>query len=220
MRECGELIFRHDHQRYDEISKSLGKQKLNQTREIFEKNLSSLKSDASRRGFEVHKAAQMEALSYHIKLLSHFTQTKLMRQEFGRITTLIDQIVSIVEDASIADVPEIKLGIVGQALTLLYNLSYDEEICSKLQAKNLTEICLKFRSSKDHLIFFTSEILYIMLKKKKFEDTSKSDLLSKVCLEYIDQSVEEPRQLYQNIKLDGLLKIVKSSCFFLICRTK
>ncbi|CAF5018683.1 unnamed protein product [Rotaria sp. Silwood1] len=51
-----------------------------------------------------------------------------------------------------------------------------------------------------------SQMLLIMLDKNTFEDIYEPHLLSKTCIEYIEWSLREPRQVYQGIKLHHLLK--------------
>jgi hypothetical protein len=172
-------------------------------------------SRPSRKGPEVDETARMEALSYHIKMLAHFTQTKSTRREFFG-TSIVDQILLVLQDKTLFDeeksVPDAKLAVVGQALILLYNLASEEEIASKIRRENILDICLKLRFFKDKIIHFASQILLIMLGNHVYEHIHKSDLLSKTSIEYIDKSVKEPKQLYQGIKLDGLLKNLQSIC--------
>jgi hypothetical protein len=167
----------------------------------------------SRRAPDNDESARMEALSYHIKMLTHFTQTQLTRREFLK-TSIIDQILSIVQDKTLFDeeksIPDAKLVVVGKALILLYNLMFEKEIASKLRQQNIMEICLKLRFSKDKTIHFASQILLITLDNNAYGNINKPDLLSKTSIEYIDKSVNEPKQLYQGIKLDGLLKNLRS----------
>lgn len=146
-------------------------------------------------------------------MITHFTQTRSMRQEFLRMP-ILDEILLILQDPLLFNdrghISDAKLGVVGQTLILLYNLVSEDEIYSKLNKETLLTICLKLSSSKDKLIHFASQILLIIFNKDAYDNINKPDLLSKTCIEYIDKSVKEPKQLYQGIKLNNLLKNVES----------
>lgn len=154
----------------------------------------------------------MTALSYHIKILNHFALIQSIRREFLSLP-IIDQILSILEDTSLIDpterIADAKIGVVEQSLKLLYNLGMDDDILPMLKMKNVVNICLKLRSVKDNIISFMSQILLITLNEKEFSNIHEPNVLSKISIEYIDKSVREPRQLYQGIKLNCLLKTLE-----------
>ena len=155
----------------------------------------------------------MAALSYHIKVLSHFALTKTLRNKFVSLQ-IIDRILSVLNNQLLIDnherIAEAKVEFVEQSLTLLYNLGFDEEIRSIFKQKNLFDTCLKLRRLKAKTIQFTSQILMITLDENSYDDIDQPNLLSKTFIEYIDRSVKGPRQSYQGIKLDRLLHSLES----------
>jgi hypothetical protein len=213
MRECPEFLFRHDYKRQDEVVDLLGQKMLGYTQTIFENHLSILIEEEGKRNIDKNRAARMEALSYHIKMLNHFAQIRSMRPEFSS-TSIIDEILLILQNRSLFDrngrINDVKLGAIGQSLTLLYNLSFEKTILFKLRTTDLFNVCLKLRDTKDKIIHFTSHILLIMLNHDQYDKINDIPLLSRTCIEYVDKSVKEPRLSYQSIKLDGLLKNLKS----------
>jgi hypothetical protein len=136
-----------------------------------------------------------------------------MRPEFSS-TSIIDEILLILQNRSLFDrngrINDVKLGAIGQSLTLLYNLSFEKTILFKLRTTDLFNVCLKLRDTKDKIIHFTSHILLTMLNHDQYDNINDIPLLSRTCIEYVDKSVKEPRLSYQSIKLDGLLKNLKS----------
>lgn len=158
-------------------------------------------------------AARMTALSYHIKILNHFALMQAIREEFLSLP-IIDQILSILEDKSLIDtsggIADDKIGVIEQSLKLLYNLGMEDKILTKLKDKNLFNVCLKLHFVKEKRINFISQLLLITLNEKVFDEIYEPHLLSKTCVEYIDKSVKEPRQLYQGIKLHCLLRNLES----------
>ncbi|CAF1367909.1 unnamed protein product [Rotaria sordida] len=209
MRECPEFLFRHDYEQRKDIANSLGKKMLEYTKTIFEQHLSILIGDEGKENVDETKAARMAALSYHIKILNHFSLIRSIRSEFLSLP-IINQILLILQDQSLIDsngrIADAKIEVVEQALILLYNLGMNNEILSMLRTKDIFNICLKLRLSKDKIIHFMSHFLLIMLNTSVYDDIYDPHLLSKTCIEYIDKSVKEPRQLYQGIKLHRLLK--------------
>ncbi|CAF2060015.1 unnamed protein product [Rotaria magnacalcarata] len=186
MRECPEFLFRHDYKRRKETADTLGKQNVDEI-----------------------KAARMTALSYHVKLLSHFALIRSIRKQIV-LLPIINQILSILEDQSLIDsrgrIDDAKIEIVAQSLILLYNLAVEDQVLAMLKTRNLMNICTKLRLVKDKIIHFMSQILMIMLDKKAYEDIYEPQSLSKTYVEYINRSITGPRQVYHGIKLHHLLK--------------
>ncbi|CAF3609168.1 unnamed protein product [Rotaria socialis] len=209
MRECPEFLFRHDYKRRKETADTLGRIMLEHTKIIFEQHLSILLGDEGKQNVDEIKAARMTALSYHVKLLSHFSLIRSIRKQIVSLP-IINQILSILEDQSLIDsrgrIDDAKIGIVAQSLILLYNLAVEDQVLEMLKTRNLMKICTKLRLVKDKIIHFMSQILMIMLDKKAYEDIYEPHSLSKTSVEYINRSIVGPRQVHQGIKLHHLLK--------------
>ncbi|CAF1358041.1 unnamed protein product [Rotaria sordida] len=209
MRECPEFLFRHDYKRRKEIANSLGRKMLEHTKTIFNQHLSILIGEEGKQPVDEMKAARMIALSYHIKVLNHFTLIRSIRKEFLSLS-IIEQILKILQDRSLTDrdqiVNEAKTAVVEQSLILLYSLGQEKEIIGILRKKNLFDICLKLRIVKDRIIRFVSQILLTLLDKDAHKHIHEPHSLSKTCIEYIDKAVKETRKSYQGIKLHRLLK--------------
>ncbi|CAF1313171.1 unnamed protein product [Rotaria sp. Silwood1] len=209
MRECPEFLIRHDYKRRKDIANTLGRTMLENTETIFKQHLSILIGDEGKQNIDDTRAVCITALSYHIKLLNHFALIRSIRKEILSLP-IVNQILSVLEDQSLLDtrgrIDDAKIGMVAQSLTLLYNLGVEPEILTTFKAKNLSNICLKLRVVKDKIIHLMSQMLLIMLDKNTFEDIYEPHLLSKTCIEYIEWSLREPRQVYQGIKLHHLLK--------------
>ncbi|CAF1590671.1 unnamed protein product [Rotaria magnacalcarata] len=209
MRECPEFLFRHDYKRRKETADTLGRIMLEHTEIIFEQHLSILIGDEGKQNVDEIKAARMTALSYHVKLLSHFALIRSIRKQIV-LLPIINQILSILEDQSLIDsrgrIDDAKIEIVAQSLILLYNLAVEDQVLAMLKTRNLMNICTKLRLVKDKIIHFMSQILMIMLDKKAYEDIYEPQSLSKTYVEYINRSITGPRQVYHGIKLHHLLK--------------
>ncbi|CAF4545793.1 unnamed protein product [Rotaria sp. Silwood2] len=209
MRECPEFLFRHDYKRRKEIANSLGQKMLEHTKTIFNQHLSILIEEEGKQPVDEMKAARMTALSYHIKVLNHFTLIRSIRKEFLSLS-IIEQILKILQDRSLIDrdqiINEAKTAVVEQSLILLYSLGQEKEIIGILRKKNLFDICLKLRIVKDRIIRFISQILLTLLDKDAHKHIHEPYSLSKTSIEYVDKAVKETRKSYQGIKLHRLLK--------------
>jgi hypothetical protein len=157
--------------------------------------------------------ARIEALSYLVKLLNHFALTPSTRKEFLE-TTIIDEILSLLHHNTLLGSDGKIIGtsmvMVGQFLTLLYNLAFDKQILSTMKVKNVLAICLKMRSETDKTVQFTSQALSIMLDPNISDDIPQPNPLTKTYVEYMDKTVKEPRQPHQGVKLQGILKTLES----------
>ncbi|CAF3641336.1 unnamed protein product [Rotaria sp. Silwood1] len=205
---CSQFIIQHKFQEQEQVPHLLCETMINVTKPIIEQILTT----NDKENINDIKTAQMTALSHHIKMLNHFAMIRSIRKELLSLP-IIDQILSKLEDQSLFDnngsIANAKHEVIGQSLTLLYNLGVEDEIRSKLKHRNIFSICSKLRLIKDKTIHFMSHFLIIMLDLKTFNDVHEPHLLSKTCVEYIDKCVKEPRLSYEGIKLHRLLKHIE-----------
>ncbi len=103
-------------------------------------------------------------------------------------------------------------GIVGQCLTLLYNLAFDKRILIILRDRNVAKICDELDSySSDKTMKFAARSLKVLLDWDfEVEDTYALYNLTRILVEYISRSVKEPRQPYRGVRLNSVLKILES----------
>ena len=160
------------------------------------------------------KNARIEALIYYIKLLNHFTFIKSTRTLFSA-TSIIDQILSVVENeinmlGKWDSIDSAKIGIVGQCLTLLYNLAFDNRILIILRDRNVVEICDKLSFMNDKTITFAASSLKVLLDGN-FNEGGRYELyhLTGILVEYMSRSVKEPRQPYRGVRLNSVLKTLE-----------
>ncbi len=210
MRECPEFLMRHDYKRQNEIRPSLCKKMLLNTSIIFQEHLPFIIGNEN---IDDKKNARIEALQFHIKILNHLAIIPLTRKEFLN-TSIINQILLILEDEMLINnlgrIDNEKIRMVGQCLTLLYNLAFDNQILSILTTNNGRSICYKLRLVDDKIIQFTSQTLRVMFDSKTVDDLVNPHSLTKTYIEYIDRTVKEPRQPYQGVKLNCILKNLES----------
>lgn len=154
------------------------------------------------------KNAQIEALSLHIKLLSHFALTPTVRKNFFK-TTVIDQIFRILETETLINdnrrLINTYTGFVRESLTLLYNLAFDKEIIVLMKAKNLLSVCTRFSLEKDEVIQFTSQTLTVMLESRMLDELANPQGLCQIYVEHMSKSFKEPRRPYKGVKLRDTL---------------
>jgi hypothetical protein len=161
------------------------------------------------------ESARIEALMYYIKLLNHFTFVKSTRTLFSG-TPIIDQILSVIENEmymiiSWYQIDNTRTGIVGQCLTLLYNLAFDNRILIILRDRNVVEICDKLHSVSEKTITFAAKSLKVLLDwNLEDEDRDELDYFTGILVEYICRCVKEPRQPYRGVRLNSVLKILES----------
>ena len=224
MRECPEFIFRHNHRQYANIAESLGKKMLTHTTTIFHEHLPIYFRDYTsitrdRRGSKhdptANDTARIEALSYHIKILTHFSQTRLMRKEFLQ-TSIVDEMLRILTTVVIAPekfplIRDAQFAVIGQSLVFLFNLVAEDRIKNTLRNSHMENVCFQFGLYNDRIIHFSSQILCVILDKTYSRRINKPDALSKIAVEYIGRSVNEPTLLCQGIRLDGLLSSLEST---------
>jgi hypothetical protein len=239
MRECPEFLSRHDYKRQKEIATSLFQIMLKNAQTIFNQHLPVIIGDEGQSNIFLYlltcfcldddeknemKNARIEALSLHIKLLSHFALTPSVRKNF-LATPIIDQMFLILENETLIDsngrVTNTQIGIVREALTLLYNLAFEKEIIVIMKTKNLLSICTRFYLEKDEIVQFTSQTLTVMLESQMVDELVDPHALSKTYIEYMNKSSKEPRRPYQGVKLRGILQNLESKMkekFF--CKSK
>ena len=141
--------------------------------------------------------------------MNHFALTPSTRKEFLN-TEIINQILLILEDETLVDnagcIVGAKIGMVGQCLTFLYNLSFDNQILSNMRSSNVLNICLKMRLVNNKIIQFASQTLAVVLDTNIVDTIVEPHSLTKIYIEYMNKSVKEPRQPYQGVKLNCVLK--------------
>jgi hypothetical protein len=151
---------------------------------------------------------------YYIKLLNHFTFITATRTLFSA-KPIIDQILSIVENESEKidawdHIDNDKIGIVGQCLTLLYNLAFDNRILIILRDRNFVKICDRLSSESDKTIKFAAKSLKVLLDWNFEEDRYELGYLTGILVGYMSRSLKEPRQPYRGVRLNSILKILES----------
>ncbi|CAF3165864.1 unnamed protein product [Rotaria socialis] len=208
MRDCVEFLIRHDYKRQDEIASILCPNMLENAGLIFDQHLPILTENEDD---EETKNARIEALLYHIKLLSHLALAQSTRKDF-LTHAIIDKLLRFLGNKMLIDnahpIVNVKVVIVAQSLTLLYNLAFTKEILVIMKNKDVLGICLQWRLSKDKIIHFVSQALMILLDSNKIDEIIDPRSFTKFCIECMKKSAKEPRQAYQGIKLSGLLRIL------------
>ncbi|CAF1330516.1 unnamed protein product [Adineta steineri] len=206
MRECPEFLMRHDYKRQNEIRPSLSKTMLSRTAIIFAEYLPYVLSGADN---SEYKNARLEALTCHIKLLNHFALTPSIRQDFLS-TEIINQVLLVLQDQTLVDdverIPDVNIGMVRQCLTFLYNLSFNTRILIIMRTNNVLQICHKMRLVNDQIIQFASQTLAVMLDANTVDRIVEPQSLTKIYIEYMNKSTKEPRQPYQGVKLNCILR--------------
>jgi hypothetical protein len=161
---------------------------------------------------EKNEEAIIEALNYHIKLINYFAMQRATRSEFLS-TPIIEDVITVLQNKIFLDQPGHILGkridFIGQSLTLLYNLAVDKHILPLLKSKNFSDTCLKLYDTNDKTVQFISLILLVTLNKT-CPDLRETNSLLKTCIEYLDSSIKVPQLFYHGMKLNLLLKDLKS----------
>jgi hypothetical protein len=208
MRECPEFLCQHDYKRQNEIATSLCQLMLQNAQTILNQHLPVVFDRE-----QEMKIARIAALSFHLKLLSHFALTPTVRKDFLS-TPIIDTIFLILENERLINndnhVIKTHIGIVRESLTLLYNLAFDNDIKDVFKAKDLLSICQKFSFEKDEIIQFTSQTLIIMLDSEMIDVLTDTRALCRSYITFMNKSSKEPRRPYQGVKLRYLMQNLKS----------
>ncbi|CAF4178083.1 unnamed protein product [Rotaria sp. Silwood2] len=85
-----------------------------------------------------------------------------------------------------------------------------DEILQLLENETLVQITGRIVDVKNKMIQFTSQALIVRLDSRKVDEIVDPQSLTKFCIEYMEKSVREPRQSYQGIRLNSILRILET----------
>ncbi|CAF1977697.1 unnamed protein product [Rotaria magnacalcarata] len=220
--QCPRFIRLRSNERSDEVSNSLCDFVLGYSQQIFEQHLPiALESEAiatrtnkKKKIFKSKPGAKLQALGWHIELLNHIALTPTSRIHFITDThqTMIDQMINIIRTKSlIASVHEndelfhSDVHLMSSAITLLYNLTFENKIFSLLKEKNLGEFCTKLHTAKQRTIQFASQTLSILLNQDNIDAIKYPLIMAQNYLFYIENTLHDRSLAYNGVKLDGAL---------------
>ncbi|CAM4793431.1 unnamed protein product [Rotaria magnacalcarata] len=220
--QCPRFIRLRSNERSDEVSNSLCDFVLGYSQQIFEQHLPialeskviATRTNKKKKIFKSKPGAKLQALGWHIELLNHIALTPTSRIHFITDThqTMIDQMINIIRTKSlIASVHEndelfhSDVHLMSSAITLLYNLTFENKIFSLLKEKNLGEFCTKLHTAKQRTIQFASQTLSILLNQDNIDAIKYPLIMAQNYLFYIENTLHDRSLAYNGVKLDGAL---------------
>jgi hypothetical protein len=191
--QCPRFIIQHECQ----ISNVLCQAMIEVTKPIIEIAMSS-------------REIARHTLHYHLEFLNHLTLTSTNRRIFIQ-SHIINQMIEILcngeLNANDEELFNADVGIIANALMLLYNLAYEKEIFSMLKHKDLQDIFSKYQSSKDHSIQFALTTLQTILNADQIIQDNEPIKLKKDYMESMSKIIIQSKEI---LKL-GVMKDIKGT---------
>ncbi|CAF4386835.1 unnamed protein product [Rotaria socialis] len=171
----------------------------------------------------IHFLAGMLVFSYSTDLIAAYEITSTKRiliislklydaAVLGTHQIIIDHMINIIRTESlIASVHEndelfhSDVHLVSCAITLLYNLTFENKILLLLKEKNLAEFCTKLHTAKQRTIQFASQTLSILLNQNNIDAIKYPLIMAQNYLFYIENTLHERSLVYNGVKLNGAL---------------
>lgn len=159
------------------------------------------------------------AVRSHLEILLFLSISVIGRRHFLQ-SSIIDQLLNLLENDHLSyqhSLEEELFSHVGHmianALMLLCNLSYEQQLFTKLKEKDLQAIYLKYKSKKDNSVKFPLELLEKILQSNEINEDNDPKELQNAYAEHLDQiniKSKEIRSVDVKIPIDRTSKSIDS----------